>query len=92
MMPAPSSPEEVLRRHKEAARRQTTATNVVPWSTTNQWKVFGDRFEVKANMIDTIRQYGPGVYTFSIGGFVGEEYVPREEYSVFHNIPASREN
>ncbi len=91
-LPAPSSPEEALRHHGEAVRQQTPATHIVPWSTTNQWKAFGDRFEMKANMIDTIKQHGPGVYTFSIGGFLGDEYVPLGEHAVFHDIPVPGEN
>ena len=91
-MPAPLSPEDALCHHEETVWQQTTVTHVVPWSTMNQWEAFGDHFEVKASMINTIRQHKPGVYTFAIGGFVGGEYVPLGKYPTFHDIPVSGKN
>ena len=44
---------------------------------------------MKADIMDTIEQHGPGVYTFDIGGFIGDEYVPLGTHSVFHDIPVS---
>ncbi len=88
-LPAPSSPQEALSHHEEATRQEARAAHVVPWNTASNWKIDGDRFEMKADIMDTIEQHGPGVYTFHIGGFIGDEYVPLGTYSVFHGIPVS---
>ena len=91
-MPAPSSPQEAELHHEEAKRQSNMASQgayiskVVPWYTANDWKVSGDRFEMKVKIADLLHHYGPGVYTFSIGGFIGDDYISLSEYSVFHDI------
>ena len=89
---APSSPQEAELHHEEAKRQSNTAgqglyiSKVVPWYTTNDWKISGDRFEMKVKIADILQHYGPGVYTFNMGGFIGDDYISLSEYSVFHDI------
>ena len=41
---------------------------------------------MKVKIADLLQHYGPGVYTFSMGGFIGDDYISLSEYSVFHDI------
>ena len=85
-LPAPSSPEEAARNWEEAKKTKIPVTYDVPATTTNHWTVQGDIFEIKANIIDQLKQHGPGVYTVVVYGWVEEQSIELATYSIFHDI------
>ena len=86
-LPAPSSSEEAAMNWEEAKKTRIPATYDVPATTTNYWTVMGDSFEIKANIINQLKQHGPGVYTAAVYGWVGEKSIQIASHSIFHEIP-----
>ncbi len=86
-LPAPSSPEEATRNWEEAKKTKIPVTFSVPATTTNHWTVLGDHFEIKANIINQLKQHGSGVYTVAVYGVVEGKSIEIASHSVFHEIP-----
>ena len=59
----------------------------VPWVTAITWVAIGDTFNFKADIIDLLARYGPGVYRVTLGGTVSDdEKIEFSSYSMFHGI------
>lgn len=86
-LPEPSSLEEAAMNRDDAEKIRIPVTNIVPATTTNHWTVLDDHFEIKANIIDQLKQHGPGVYTVAVYGSVGDRSIEVASYSIFHEVP-----
>lgn len=84
--PAPASPDDAHRIHREAASTTISSTvATLPWTDTNIMSVSGAHFEVKADISEIIQEYGPGVYTISVWGAVDNEAVNIAQVALFHD-------
>ena len=58
----------------------------VPFVSASVWEVAEGRFEVEADINETLEEYGPGVYTVAIAAPVNGQRAWISEYSIFHEI------
>ena len=82
--PAPSTPTAALSRPSPVF--QCVGCITVPYVTADSWERSGNNFSISVDIGDVLDKHGDGVYTVLIGGFIGNNYVPFAEYSIFYGI------
>ncbi len=87
--PAPRSNDEDHKLHQQAyaaSQNPLEQQLTVPDITATEWTALGADFSVVADLSDVAEQHGAGVYTITVWGNSGGEYVPISNYSIFYNI------
>ncbi len=80
--PDPKTEAEAYRKTQEVHRETLT----VPWITASQWTATGTDFDLQADIGNLLVQHGPGVYTVTLWGKIGNETARISEYSIFHQV------
>lgn len=84
------SPAQETRLFQKAKRQSAThyeAKFTIPYVTAQTWLVFGYRFKIEADLSETVKTNGPGIYTAILSINVEGKKKTIMQYSIFHEIP-----
>ena len=87
--PAPRSPSEahtIWQQMYDASQGRQPQSITVPWHTAKEWRTNATSFAVRADISDTLRRHGDGVYTVVVWGSLGGRDEVISEYSMFHGV------
>ena len=85
----PASRESALENRRAAKTRTATRERVnleVQWIPASNWHAEGQDFAVTADLVDVLRDFGPGVYSIALWAPVNGETVVVSEHSIFSEI------